>query len=575
MSRVSEIVKIALAGSGKQIADFKSVIRKHTGIEIAAHLKSESTVLKKISDIDLIISENFLPFHSSLAKKAPTISYHSANLLFSPENKIQKESLLRMVEETCNAIHFLKNRNKFLKFILTIAIRAFGANSGSIMLIDRNCKSFRLESASGLKISKMYSQGLNDGVAGRIFKNGKALLIQGKVGNEFSPLSRRYELVSSMCCPLKTEDTLIGVFNVNSTRKERKFEISDLKYLNYLSKLTSEIISTSLEHESGIYCISSINFTEKIRKIMHNTTPLQQKFSSLVKSFAKHFSSNQCNIYRYLHDSGIFSTYASSSIEINNDNFGKLKLNSFFTNHYNSSKSGFLVENISPKTSERYWYAGVPIKIDGELWGLIIVQLAASESCPDSEYADLGRLTAALEKELSISKAQTLAAKQSSQFMALSEFATTLSNYKSLEGFTSASVANSCLILCSESAVISTVEKSNQYKILNKYSQKKPDHLEKLCRLDEIIALKAATVKNTVYIPDLTESGYLPVNPFTRSVLSTCIAEIKGKSLVLSIYDKVASGEFDSGIFSSEDVKIFTSLCALLSKTIPHLIPEA
>lgn len=131
---------------------------------------------------------------------------------------VEAERMPLLLEVT-RKLYLSLNMEDVLKQVLTLATQLVDADGGSVMLVDRKtkkltvCRSARL----GVGYRKESSLRIGERVAGWVAQQKIPVILNGKLEEteQFSALEGRNDIRSSMCLPLKINDTVIGILNLN------------------------------------------------------------------------------------------------------------------------------------------------------------------------------------------------------------------------------------------------------------------------------------------------------------------------------------------------------------------------
>ena len=156
------------------------------------------------------------------------------------EKSLQVATFFDLVSEMASG----SNMRSLLSHLLDVSIQLIIADSGSIMLIDDNRIS--LEAAKGLnnEAIKITIKKIGEGVSGWVVKEKKPVLIIDGLKNDarFSHLEGREGIQSSLCVPIKIDDRVIGVLNLNRTTFAGNFTESDLQLAVALTNQVAVVI---------------------------------------------------------------------------------------------------------------------------------------------------------------------------------------------------------------------------------------------------------------------------------------------------------------------------------------------
>jgi transcriptional regulator with GAF, ATPase, and Fis domain len=158
---------------------------------------------------------------------------------------------LTVLQKAMTAIGMETEPEKALDTILRSALDLFGADRGSIMLIDETRQQLIIPAAIGIKPEYVAKGGpkVGEGIAGYVVQTGEALLISP---NKIKPDQYKnfemkdVELHSSICAPLKSRHKIIGVMSCSiMDPKRRLFTEYDLKLLTIFSQYATLVIDAA------------------------------------------------------------------------------------------------------------------------------------------------------------------------------------------------------------------------------------------------------------------------------------------------------------------------------------------
>jgi putative nucleotidyltransferase with HDIG domain len=155
--------------------------------------------------------------------------------------------------------------DELLDLIMDSCISELEADTGSIMLLDREKGELRISTARGLpeKVIANTRIKLGEGIAGTVAKEGEPLLLIGKVKDlRFRKIREQEKIKSAMCVPLSVRDKVIGVISVNRLVKPIDYTTEDLGLLSlFASQAASALANAELysKAESRIHELTKIN----------------------------------------------------------------------------------------------------------------------------------------------------------------------------------------------------------------------------------------------------------------------------------------------------------------------------
>jgi putative methionine-R-sulfoxide reductase with GAF domain len=223
-----------------------------------------------------------------------------------PDRETAERSPLELGAEESHALGTLSetlslalDRQKLLRWILEVAIKCTGAESGSIMLLDETARELRIAMAQGLSRDTIRKtrQKLGEGIAGKVAQQGRPLLISGEAESEGQrPGTERTDVKAAMCVPLIARGHTVGVLNVSSFKDPFVFEDKDLHVLEKLAERVTEVIQKALEYSKIANRALEFTLREAAEEELMKEIPLEEKLRLLAGSLAERLEAD-CYIY--------------------------------------------------------------------------------------------------------------------------------------------------------------------------------------------------------------------------------------------------------------------------------------
>ncbi len=139
--------------------------------------------------------------------------------------------------------------NTRLDRVVEQALDLLQADRGSIMLLDDSEGELVVRASLGLKESREFRVSLGEGISGWVAKHGEPLVLQDVVSD------RRFQgtdpsVKSALAVPLRVEGKVIGVLNVSTTARQRRFDFLDLEYLGSFADMAAAAIENARLYEA-------------------------------------------------------------------------------------------------------------------------------------------------------------------------------------------------------------------------------------------------------------------------------------------------------------------------------------
>ncbi|MDD5661477.1 MAG: PocR ligand-binding domain-containing protein [Candidatus Omnitrophica bacterium] len=137
----------------------------------------------------------------------------------------------------------LDKLNRLLQVFLDVAFQVSGADSGSIMLLDKTSKELSILTSKGIEkeIIKNSRIKFGEGISGTVAKENTPILINDRIShNRIKSYLNRPGLKTSMVLPIRVKEDVLGVINLNTSQGSQiAFSPNDLKIMDRLVDLVS------------------------------------------------------------------------------------------------------------------------------------------------------------------------------------------------------------------------------------------------------------------------------------------------------------------------------------------------
>src|SRR3989338_8390110 len=161
----------------------------------------------------------------------------------SEKNNIEQlshDDLFQNIGDICTVVTSAVDTKELLEVSLKKTMDLFGANRGSIFLLNEDGKELVLKIAQGMEMveqEKMVKR-MGEGVVGIVAQIKQPLFVE-----DISKDSRFhghkpqgcYHTPSFICAPLMVKDKLIGVINIADKESKKRFSKHELQLLDFLS----------------------------------------------------------------------------------------------------------------------------------------------------------------------------------------------------------------------------------------------------------------------------------------------------------------------------------------------------
>ncbi|NLE01962.1 MAG: GAF domain-containing protein, partial [Fibrobacter sp.] len=349
MSLVAEKKKIVIIGSEEESGDLLFRLKLSDRYGEVRHCPPDHDKIKNIltdTNIDIIVNASTDTAITKLLRtadqsKVRIMSSLCAELLLSSSLQIDIErdteayrsNILKCLSEMRRTVLLTRNKEELLKQILTHAMEALDADCGSIMLTDPRQRLLKIEMAHGIEndIVKSTVQKIGKGIAGRVARNCKPVIINGKATEDNFHELIDNEANSAISAPMTINNTVVGVLNISRKQSTQMFTNTDLDFAVQLADFAAGVIQTSKEFEISRLNALSHSLLSDTREILHLDYPLQERLNLLMMKLTNSLNGKICNLYQFDKESGTFLVQASSSFDLNKKRMNLIRLNDFFT----------------------------------------------------------------------------------------------------------------------------------------------------------------------------------------------------------------------------------------------------
>lgn len=193
------------------------------------------------------------------------------------------ERLMAMISE----LALLDTMEELLDTLLRMAAELLDATCGSVMLLDEERVTMRIEAAlrMGLTIARSLPLRVGEGIAGRVAASGQPLLVNDiERDGRVEPTNRpRFRTKSFISVPLAFKGDVFGVLNLSDKRDNRIFVKEDL-----------EILSTLTGHAAAIIHRSRQMARTELLEQLSITDPLTELYNRRFLEKRMHEELNRC-----------------------------------------------------------------------------------------------------------------------------------------------------------------------------------------------------------------------------------------------------------------------------------------
>ncbi|MEI8063215.1 MAG: GAF domain-containing protein, partial [Verrucomicrobiota bacterium] len=184
---------------------------------------------------------------------------------------------------------------RVLDLVLSEAVAAMAATSGSIVLIDPHTQLLEIETATGLnKDAQQLKLAIGRGVTGWVAKTSQPLRVPD-VTADARYVSVRKDVRSELAVPLVIEGQLIGVLNVDSTRKNA-FSTEDEELLVALGNHAAQVIHNSWLHKAVAHNLQRLEALFQVAQSIISSLNLEDILQRVTANACRLMDSKVCSL---------------------------------------------------------------------------------------------------------------------------------------------------------------------------------------------------------------------------------------------------------------------------------------
>ncbi len=158
--------------------------------------------------------------------------------------------------------------------VIEQVMRAFAANSGSLMLLDEASQRFTIVAQQGLQdVAPGTQVGLDETMAGYVVRRGEPLLLlEGLENTPFAGQAQR-PIRSALSVPLRVREKIIGVLNVNRELGHPNYAAEDTQLLSVYGTQTAIALENARLYEHTKQDADALDVIKNKVNCMHDQIP--------------------------------------------------------------------------------------------------------------------------------------------------------------------------------------------------------------------------------------------------------------------------------------------------------------
>jgi signal transduction histidine kinase len=210
----------------------------------------------------------------------------------SQERKLRQFEVLARVSGVINSS---LDPKEVLNRVLAEAARVMQATSGSLVFIDPHTQLLQIEVAIGLsKRAQQTKLAIGRGVTGWVAKMGKPLRVPDVTADP-RYVSVRKDIRSELAVPLLVEGTLIGVLNVDSTRRDA-FSVEDEDLLVAIANQSAQVIQNSWLYQAVAHNARQLESLFSVAQSVISSLNLQEILQRVTRDACRLMDTKVCSL---------------------------------------------------------------------------------------------------------------------------------------------------------------------------------------------------------------------------------------------------------------------------------------
>ncbi len=275
---VNILVSVADQGVGIPKDEIGSVFDKYFRARSQKESKMEGLGL------GLAIVKNIVEQHGG-SVRVESREGHGSTFYFTVPREHCFNDLIGYIGEVVDAREQL---HEMLELIVRMIAELLNAKRVSLMLLDKSRSELFIKMSFGIEewVVENTRVKVGQGIAGMVVERGEPLLIANIEENDIyiAPNSPQYDTVSLVSVPLRVNDVVVGVINVNNKTNGHPFDRDDLNLLMSFS----ERISRALERvrvvdDSHTFLQDTIDAFKRMLETQTQTKVIEQAIDHSVK----------------------------------------------------------------------------------------------------------------------------------------------------------------------------------------------------------------------------------------------------------------------------------------------------
>ena len=202
---------------------------------------------------------------------------------------------LHVLYQISNVIHSTLDSQEALQLIVSEAVRAMRASSGSLVLINPTSGFLEIVAAQNLSSgARKLKLRVGEGITGWVAQTGKPVCL-GDVTKDKRYVSVRRDVRSELAVPLDVQGEIRGVINVDSERVNA-FSTDDLDLLQELALQAAKVIHNTWLYEQLRLKVMLFESLSTVSRTINSTLNLDEALRAITREACELMRARMCSL---------------------------------------------------------------------------------------------------------------------------------------------------------------------------------------------------------------------------------------------------------------------------------------
>ncbi len=614
--------RVALVGAGEESLDLVARLLQDPRVDLVAILDPEpdearARIERFLAEHAPALIERFTPLVSAdparigreepadvLVNAAPTgepaealaralsprqvqqVSAFSARMVWGPHpgeaptrrdaaTPPERARLLQSLQEIIHAQNLAGGDEQLLTLILDTAIRATGADRGSLMLLDRSDNLLKVRVAQGIEeelIAKIRFP-LGEGIAGKVAKEGAPILISGRADpSQYRLLRDRPDVQSALSVPLTVEGNVIGVLNVSSSHEGKEFTRADLTFLVELAGLDAQIILRSEEMRELRESVVKLKIARQVNQALASPVALDERLARVCALVCELVPGAVCAIH-VADDAGTLVRRAVEPDAARASEGQRIPRGAGIEDWvFREQEAVVLRDEGSSRGAPRARaaYIALPLVAGERSFGVLGVQIVGLAGLDPAQEALLRDAAGPIAEAISAALKEESITRYATQVGAINEAGLRLLSTQGLDELVRIATSSAAMILPCDACVLRLRDPATGRYTIRSYFGSADARLQKgLFAFDKKFVIQLLRRRQPLLVADAASEPELSVEGAgVRTALGVPLRHPSGAVGTLAMYDKLVPNSFYPVPFTPEDREVLVRFAAYVERAI-------